>query len=115
MNEDDEIREVYSAADLFEAEHMQYLLTEAGIVARITGAPLQSIIGELPAQLSAPGIWVHSADYTPAKALIDQEVAELRKQRKLRTDWICANCSEENSPEFAVCWSCQSEYETKVE
>ncbi|MBT5018694.1 MAG: hypothetical protein HON04_08100 [Planctomicrobium sp.] len=115
MNDDDEIRIVYSAENLVIAEHMRSVLANAGITANVPEATSQVFIGEVRAQLTTPGIWVHSQDSSKAKALIDQEVAKLCEQRNLRTDWICADCGEENSPEFAVCWSCQSEYETKVE
>ena len=108
MNESDEIREVYSAESLFDAEHMKYVLAEACIRSRVTGAPLQSIIGELPAQLSAPGIWVRNEDYDKARKIIDREIALLREQRERRSEWKCEDCGERNEPEFAICWYCQN-------
>lgn len=107
MSEKDEVREVYSAESMFDAEHMRYMLAEAEISSRVTGAPLQSIIGELPAQLSAPGIWVRNEDFDAARAIIDEEVAKLKEKRDLRSAWNCDTCGEQNVPEFAICWYCQ--------
>lgn len=101
-----EIREVYSADNLVDAEQIRCLLAESDIAAKIVGASLLSIIGELPAQLSSPRVWVHAADFDLAKSLIEDSQKQRRAFAIAQADWICPRCAEENAASFDCCWFC---------
>ena len=111
---DTSILEVYSADDLMDAEFIRHVLAEQGINAKIVGANLQTIIGDLPAQLASPRIWVVEEDYAQAKILVDEAKAEQRRRAALRKDWTCSFCGETNSADFEICWCCQEEDETQL-
>lgn len=106
--QDAEIREVYSADDLVDAQTMRGLLVDAGIEVRVVGSTLQTIIGDLPAQLATPRLWVHASDYDRARELI--EAARNQRSNKIsqgNADWVCPRCAEQNPAGFDLCWQCQ--------
>lgn len=108
-----EIREVYSANNLVDAEQIRCLLAESHIAARIVGASLLSIIGELPVQLSAPRVWVHAADFELAKSLIED--SHNQRRAIAQADWTCPRCAEENAASFDCCWFCTQARESTGE
>ncbi len=113
MNED-QIREVYSADNLIEAEYIQNLLTAADIESRIDGEHLQLVSGKVPAQLVAPGIMIHADDFDRAKALIEEANRERHHNAESSQQWTCSHCGEKNEANFEICWSCQQEDETQL-
>ncbi|WP_197441709.1 putative signal transducing protein [Thalassoglobus polymorphus] len=110
---DDKIVEVYSADDLMDAEHIRRVLAEEGIIAKVVGASLHGIIGDLPAQLATPRLWVHEEDFARGRQIIELVKQEQRERSQTRSPWKCVSCGEENSADFEICWSCQIVDETQ--
>lgn len=110
---DDEIVEVYSAADLAEAALLRDLLEDAGIRARIVGDQLQGAVGMLPpGEETAPKLWVFHADEGRARDLLGEY--ERRHNAPHPDDdtpaatWECPTCGEEVEADFELCWNCQT-------
>jgi hypothetical protein len=114
MNEaDDDIVEVYSAADITEAAFLRDLLEEAGIRTRVVGDSLQTAVGLLPpGEETAPRLWVFRADEGKAREMLaDYE----RVHRRPHPDddppaesWQCPTCGETVETDFELCWNCQT-------
>ncbi len=53
-------------------------------------------------------LWLaHDEDYEQAKAIIQNQLEKPQENKP----WLCKNCGEENTGQFAICWNCQTEYE----
>lgn len=106
---EDDIVEVYSAADLAEAHFLRDMLGDAGIEASVVGDTLTNMIplGEE----TAPRVWVHRRDEDRARAAL---AGYERKHRAPHPDdapeavWICPSCGESVEADFDVCWNCQT-------
>jgi hypothetical protein len=106
-NEED-IVEVYSAANVTEAHFLRDLLTEQGIEAQVVGESLPSLP---PGQESAPRLWVHRRDEQRAQAMLEEY--ERRQQAphpdaEPRNAWKCPTCGELVEADFELCWNCQT-------
>ncbi len=110
---DDKIVEVYSADDLMDAEHIQRVLAEEGVTAKVVGASLHSISGKLPVQLATPRLWVHEEDFVRGRQIIELAKQKQRERSQTRSSWKCVSCGEENGADFEICWSCQKLDETQ--
>ncbi len=99
------MKRVYSGGTLADVAHAQNLLEHAGIRSFLKNVNLGGALGDLPFLDCAPEVWV----------LVDSEAA--RAEEVLRDahaatpaatagPWRCAQCREQNEPQFAVCWSC---------
>lgn len=50
-------------------------------------------------------LWLHSDyDYKRAMVIIEDTLSEVDA-----ADWVCPNCTEENSADFGLCWNCQQQ------
>ena len=66
----DRIVEVYSAANIVEAQSLAEVLEEAGVVAHVVGDVLGNAAGWLPQTETAPRVWVREADEARAREII---------------------------------------------
>jgi hypothetical protein len=97
-----DLKRVYTAANLPEAQLLADHLAERGVRARIFNANASSLAGELPIEASLPQIWVvNPADAERARGFIDEY---LRSPAGPAVK--CPKCGEENPSSFEVCWSC---------
>ncbi len=107
---DDDVVEVYVAADLGEVYFLRELLENAGIEARVVGDTVAAL--GLPAgNAAAPRLWVHRADEAKSRELL----AEFENvHSKPHPDphplpaWKCPACSESVDAEMDLCWNCQT-------
>ncbi len=103
-----EPREVYSAADIQDANFIKYELEEAGIEARVVGDHLQNAVGDLPSVTIAPRVWVNAENFDRARKIISDHQAQRRSSAMPASEWKCAECGEPNEPSFEICWNCQA-------
>ncbi len=110
MSEDD-IVEVYIAADGPEAHFLRNMLIDAGINAEVLGGTVSSSLG-LPAGVeAAPSVLVHKADEARAREILTEWEKQHRKPHpddEPRRAWKCPNCSELVDEEYELCWNCQT-------
>lgn len=113
MDENDaELVEVYSAADIAEAHFLQSMLEDAGIKARVVGDTLSGLppLGEVV----APRVWVFQSDEAVAKELlVEFERVHRRPHLDAEDDrpaetWTCPTCGEAVEADFELCWNCQT-------
>jgi hypothetical protein len=67
----DRVVEVFSAANVFEANRLCALLEEEGIRAKVVGDMLGNAAGWLPPRETAPRVWVRQQDESRARQIID--------------------------------------------
>ena len=108
---DDEVVEVYIAADTAQAHFLRNMLADAGIDARVIGGTVSSSLG-LPAGVeSAPSVLVHKSEEPLARELLT-EWEKVHRQPHPETEpgagWQCPTCGELVEDDFELCWSCQT-------
>ena len=102
--------EVYSAANIVEAELLAAKLRQAGLNARVVGHYLQNAVGDLPAVAIAPRIWVLESQEAKARKLLQAYERAQAQQPGPPSNWKCSNCQETNDSSFDLCWNCQTPY-----
>ncbi|MGQ0635255.1 MAG: putative signal transducing protein [Planctomycetaceae bacterium] len=105
---DDDIVEVYSAADVTEAYFLRDLLADQGIQSQVVGDALPNLP---PGQESAPRLWVHRRDESRAKNVLEEYERRQRAPHPFsdaRDAWKCPNCGELVEADFDLCWNCQT-------
>ena len=99
------MKQVYIASDMIDAELFKDYLLSKAIPAEVKGAMLIGIIGEIPAN-TYPTVWVEEdRDFDLARRYVaeyENRVNDITQKK----NWMCANCGEENEPQFQLCWSC---------
>lgn len=107
---DDDVVEVYAAADLGQAHFLRDMLANAGIDARVVGDSISAGLGFPPVGESAPCVWVRRADEAKARELLE-EFEKVHARPHPETDprpaWRCPSCGEMVEADFDVCWNCQ--------
>lgn len=94
---------VYTHENFFIVSNIHNILEAQDINTFIKNEFSQSAVGEISAFDAWPEIWIFDdADFTKANAIITASLTEPKKP-----DWVCKNCSEDNSPSFELCWNCQ--------
>ena len=112
---DSELLEVYSAANTQDAYIIKASLEADGIEAWVMGDNLQNAVGDLPAALIAPVVWVHAKNYEQARTIIAEQFERRRSVSTLANRWICDECGEPNEPSFEICWKCETEHSNGVD
>jgi hypothetical protein len=107
------LREVYSAANIQEAQLLSAALEEAGIESRVVEDRLLNAVPSLPAASVAPRIWVRAEDVDRARIVVEEALARHQAEGTSKSDWECAACGEKNGPSFDICWSCQADRSMK--
>jgi len=109
-DEEEDIVEVYSAADITEAYFLRDVLGDAGISTRVVGDSLTGMLP--PGEETAPRLWVLRNDEARAREIVAEY--ERVHQRPHRDDdrpaetWKCPTCGESVEADFELCWNCQT-------
>ena len=108
--DDENVVEVYWAADAPQAHLVKAVLRKAGIEAQVVGEMLQAAVGELPfGPATSPRVWVAKTDEDRARAVIAEWEKERRDQPTSgRTPWTCPHCDADVDAGFDLCWKCQA-------
>ncbi|HLJ12108.1 MAG TPA: DUF2007 domain-containing protein [Planctomycetaceae bacterium] len=109
--QDDEIVEVYSAADLAQAYFLRTLLGNEGIEARVVGDKISTGLGLPPVGETAPCLWVRKTDEAKARELLaefERVHARPHPENEPRSTWKCTACGEMVDDELDLCWNCQN-------
>ena len=107
---EDEIVQVYSAADASQAHFLCNMLADAGIEARIVGE-VASTLGIPAGDEAAPCLWVHRRDEKTARQLLtkwEHIHAKPHPEKESRPQWRCAACGAKVDDNFELCWNCQN-------
>ena len=107
---ENEIVQVYAAADLSQAHFLRNMLTDAGIEARVVGE-VTSTLGLPAGEEAAPHVWVHQRDEAAARKLLgewEQVHARPHPDEETTTGWKCPTCGEMVDEDFDVFWNCQN-------
>ena len=108
---DDDVIEVYIAADAPQAHFLRNMLADEGITAQVVGGTISSHLG-LPAGVeSAPAVLVHRSDEKRARELLaewEQEQLQPRRDDEPPETWKCSACGELVDADFELCWNCQN-------
>ena len=92
-------------ADRTQAYLMRDELARHGITAHVFNANMSSIVGDVPADVASPQVWLDDeADYPRAAALLRNYEASRCRDGVV----FCRRCHEENPATFEVCWACGS-------
>ena len=100
------MRQVYIALHLVDAQIAKDYLQGAGISAVIKGEYLGSGAGELPVD-SYPTVWIVDDDeFEKARELISNYESDRPGDQIYESHWQCPGCGEWIEPQFTECWSC---------
>ena len=107
--DDENVVEVYWAADAPQAHLVKAVLKKAGIEAQVVGEMLQAAVGNLPwGPSTSPRVWVAKTDEAHARAIIAEWEQERRDEPTGETSpWACPHCGAEVDAGFEICWKCQ--------
>ena len=98
---------LYTAADLAEANLLQGLLANAGIQVHIFNYYAQGASGEIPPDQIRPQLWLEiKTDQDKALAIINDYE---RNAAKYKDTVFCRVCHEANPATFELCWHCGRE------
>lgn len=99
-------KKLYIAADLPQAWLLIGLLQQAGIDIDLRNENAQGALGELPFTHTWPELWLKDdQQWSQARAIVEHfERTTAEKERE--ADRLCANCGENNPPNFEYCWHC---------
>ncbi len=82
------------------AELLVFALKQEGIVAKIQGEYLSSLVGEASSGFPVQ-VEVLECDFEPARAVLNVQNADVAK-----ADVVCAQCLETSPGTFETCWKC---------
>jgi hypothetical protein len=89
--------------DRIEAYLLRDILALHGIKAHVFNANMQSVIGDVPADVALPQVWLDDdADRERAAEVLRTHRAERNRRGVL----FCPRCHEENPATFELCWQC---------
>ena len=97
------MRRIFIAVHRVEAYLLVDRLAHAGIKAHVFNEHVSSIVGEVPADVSQPQVWL---DDDADVALAGEVLRVYREERNRTGTIVCAKCREENPATFELCWSC---------
>lgn len=100
------MKQIYSAANMLDAQLLKDFLLDRGIEVIIKGELLMGAIGEIPAD-TTPSVWVmDDSDYEAAKSLVSAFEDPDKIISPEKTVWKCLDCDELIEPQFSQCWKC---------
>jgi hypothetical protein len=94
---------IYTARQRFDAFLVADRLSQAGIKAHVFNQHASSIVGDVPADVAQPQVWIErECDLDRAQVVLrDIEAAGAGK-----VDVACAACGELSPANFDLCWNC---------
>ena len=99
------MRRFYRPGSRIEAYLLRDLLRHAGIATYVFNENAQSAVGEIPADVVTPELWLVS-DSPLAWEQATAVVRAYEAQRHVTGVVRCRGCGEENPANFELCWSC---------
>ena len=99
------MKRVWSGSSLPDTTHFQNLLEQAGIASLIKNRHLGGGIGDLPVFDASPELWVLDDGQAERASRL---IRDSQGSAAIGTPGRCSQCGEQNEPQFAACWSCES-------
>lgn len=97
------MHQVYSAANVIDAQLVCDMLIEEGIEALVRGGYLSGAAGEIPVD-SLISVWIKDEQSIQrARGLVTEFEQAARKPAHPR---VCPQCSEQSTSHFTHCWNC---------
>lgn len=97
-------RRLVASLDTIYLGYIEALLNQAGIEVDKRNQFIAGGLGELPVMDAMPELWVESAAYSRAEAILQQVANDPQPQEK--TAWVCPQCGESIEGQFSQCWQC---------
>ena len=89
--------------DRTQAYILRDILAMNGITAHVFNEHMSSIVGDVPADVSQPQVWLDD----DADRAVAADVLRAYEEERNRTGTIgCAKCGEDNPATFELCWKC---------
>ena len=93
----------YVARARFDAFLVADRLNQAGIRAHVFNQHASSIVGDVPADVAQPQVWLErESDRERAQILLARLTDEATRGGTAR----CASCGEDSPANFDLCWNC---------
>lgn len=101
------MKQVYTAANLVEAELVRGLLEVRGIRATVRGDALFSLRGYVPMTVDTlPTVWVEEGELRRGREIVEDYQSNGASCRAGARSWVCPRCREWLEPQFTSCWRC---------
>ena len=94
---------IYIARQRYDAWVVADRLNQAGIRAHIFNQHASSIVGDLPADVAQPQVWIERECDRERAAIVLKDI-ETASERT-GSLW-CERCKEESPANFDLCWNC---------
>lgn len=94
---------IYIAHHRFDAWLVADRLNQAGIRAHIFNQHASSIVGDVPADVAQPQVWIERECDRERAAIVLKDI-ETSAERK--GSLFCVTCREESPANFDLCWNC---------
>ena len=94
---------VYVARQRYDAYLVADRLNQAGIRAHVFNEHMSSIVGDVPADVSQPQVWL---DDDADRALAADVLRAYQEERNRSGTIACVKCGEDNPATFELCWKC---------
>ncbi|MEP7329488.1 MAG: DUF2007 domain-containing protein [Betaproteobacteria bacterium] len=94
---------VYTALHRFDAWLVADRLNQAGIRAHIFNQHASSIVGDVPADVAQPQVWIERECDIERANIVLRDIES--GGRRTGTVW-CSACHEESPANFDICWNC---------
>lgn len=101
LEPEEQMKTVYSAANLALVSIFQNLLLGAGLDCWIKNEFVLAGMGEIPPIECWPQLCVADHDFAAAERLVNAALAA-----KDLAGWQCPGCGEESAGQFTECWHC---------
>ncbi|WP_444997775.1 putative signal transducing protein [Aliikangiella sp. IMCC44359] len=98
------MNKILSCENLLIINHYKNILEINDIPCFIKNELIQSAVGEVPAGIFWPELWVYDESNIQVATDLIKQICEL----KGLPDWFCPSCGEDNSGNFKICWQCNS-------
>lgn len=94
---------VYTARQRYDAYLVADRLNQAGIKAHVFNEHASSIVGDVPADVAQPQVWI---ERERDRELAQVVLREIESAGSGKVDVLCAGCGETSPANFDLCWKC---------
>lgn len=94
---------IYVAHQRFDAWLVADRLNQAGIRAHVFNQHAASIVGDVPADVAQPQVWIERECDRERAAIVLKDIATASE--RTGSVW-CGTCNEESPANFELCWNC---------
>ena len=111
MHNKNDMKKIYSANNLMEAQIVLDMLEHALIPAQLFNQHAQGGMGDIPFTHAYPEVWImRDTDYERGRKIVQQYEAIPQPSSTVH----CPACGEENPSNFQLCWQCGGGLETAI-